>query len=205
MANKLHFSLVSPARELFSGEVDHVIAPGSEGEFGVLANHAPFMTTLKNGVVRVLEGNDVKMRIFVRGGFADVTPEGLTILAEEARMLDKLKVEDVQKELEETHLKIQSLDKEDSTRLTLQEHYDYSGKPQGCDGQLTGFLPYRIKNAAPFGAAFFIDLSFSDAAHYRPHSFDRKSSIAFRLCRCCSGVQGKLCGMSGMLTYFATV
>ena len=125
MANKLHFSLVSPTRELFSGEVDHVIAPGSEGEFGVLANHAPFMTTLKNGVVRVLEGNDVKMRIFVRGGFADVTPEGLTILAEEARMLDKLKVEDVQKELEETHLKIQSLDKEDSTRLTLQEHYDY--------------------------------------------------------------------------------
>jgi F-type H+-transporting ATPase subunit epsilon len=125
MANKLHFSLVSPARELFSGEVDHVIAPGSEGEFGVLANHAPFMTTLKNGVVRVLEGDTVKMRIFVRGGFADVTPEGLTILAEEARMLDKLKVEDVQKELDETLLKIQSLDKGDSAKFTLQEHFDY--------------------------------------------------------------------------------
>ncbi|MAN66570.1 MAG: F0F1 ATP synthase subunit epsilon [Hyphomonas sp.] len=125
MANKLHFSLVSPARELFSGEVDHVIAPGSEGEFGVLANHAPFMTTLKNGVVRVLEGNDVKMRIFVRGGFADVTPDGLTILAEEARMLDKLKVEDVQKELDETLRKIQSLDKGDSAKITLQEHFDY--------------------------------------------------------------------------------
>jgi len=125
MANKLHFSLVSPARELFSGEVDHVIAPGSEGEFGVLANHAPFMTTLKNGVVRVLEGNDVKMRIFVRGGFADVTSDGLTILAEEARMLDKLKVEDVQKELDETLRKIQSLDKGDSAKITLQEHFDY--------------------------------------------------------------------------------
>ncbi|MEH6744017.1 F0F1 ATP synthase subunit epsilon [Hyphomonas sp.] len=125
MANKLHFSLVSPARELFSGEVDHVIAPGSEGEFGVLANHAPFMTTLKNGVVRVLEGNDVKMRIFVRGGFADVTPDGLTILAEDARMLDKLKVEDVQKELDETLRKIQSLDKGDSAKITLQEHFDY--------------------------------------------------------------------------------
>lgn len=125
MANKLHFSLVSPARELFSGEVDHVIAPGSEGEFGVLANHAPFMTTLKNGVVRVLEGNDVKMRIFVRGGFADVTPEGLTILAEEARMLDQLKVEDVQKELEETLLKLQALDKGDSAKIALQEHFDY--------------------------------------------------------------------------------
>lgn len=125
MADKLHFSLVSPAKELFSGEVDHVIAPGSEGEFGVLANHAPFMTTLRNGVVRVLEGDTVKMRIFVRGGFADITSAGLTILAEEARMLDDVKVEDVQAEMEATLLKIQALDKEDSNRATLQEHYDY--------------------------------------------------------------------------------
>jgi F-type H+-transporting ATPase subunit epsilon len=125
MADKLHFSLVSPAKELFSGEVDHVIAPGTDGEFGVLANHAPFMTTLRNGVVRVLEGDTVKMRIFVRGGFADITSAGLTILAEEARMLDDVKVDDVQAELEATLLKIQSLDKEDSNRATLQEHYDY--------------------------------------------------------------------------------
>lgn len=125
MADKLHFSLVSPAKELFSGEVDHVIAPGSDGEFGVLVNHAPFMTTLRNGVVRVLEGDTVKMRIFVRGGFADITSAGLTILAEEARMLDDVKVDDVQAEMEATLLKIQSLDKDDSTRSTLQEHYDY--------------------------------------------------------------------------------
>lgn len=125
MADKLHFSLVSPAKELFSGKVDHVIAPGSDGEFGVLVNHAPFMTTLRNGVVRVLEGDTVKMRIFVRGGFADITPAGLTILAEEARMLDDVKAEDVQAEMEATHLKIQSLDKDDSNRATLQEHYDY--------------------------------------------------------------------------------
>jgi F-type H+-transporting ATPase subunit epsilon len=125
MADKLHFSLVSPAKELFSGEVDHVIAPGSDGEFGVLAHHAPFMTTLRNGVVRVLEGDSVKMRIFVRGGFADITSAGLTILAEEARMLDDVKTEDVQAEMEATLLKIQSLDKDDSNRATLQEHYDY--------------------------------------------------------------------------------
>ena len=125
MADKLHFSLVSPAKELFSGEVDHVIAPGTEGEFGVLANHAPYMTTLRNGVVRVLEGDTVKMRIFVRGGFADVTSAGLTILAEEARMLDDVTVEDVQAEMEATHLKLQSLDKDDPTRVTVQEHYDY--------------------------------------------------------------------------------
>ena len=124
MADKLHFSLVSPAKELFSGEVDHVIAPGSDGEFGVLAHHAPFMTTLRNGVVRVLEGDTVKMRIFVRGGFADITSAGLTILAEEARMLDDVNAEDVQAEMEATLLKIQSLDKDDSNRSVLQEHYD---------------------------------------------------------------------------------
>ena len=80
---KLHFSLVAPERELYSGDVDQVVAPGSEGEFGVLAGHAPFMTTLKEGAVVVLDG--AGRRTFnIRGGFADVTPAGLTILAEHA-------------------------------------------------------------------------------------------------------------------------
>lgn len=83
MAGKLHFSLVSPQRELFSGQVDQVDAPGVEGDFGVLAGHAPFMTALKEGQIRVYEGG--RTRTFdVRGGFADVTPEGLTVLAEHA-------------------------------------------------------------------------------------------------------------------------
>ena len=83
MPEKLHFSLVSPERELFSGEVDQVDAPGSEGDFGVLAGHAPFMTTLKEGRVKVYDEDTT--RVFeVHGGFADVTPEGLTILAERA-------------------------------------------------------------------------------------------------------------------------
>ena len=83
MAEKLHFSLVSPERELFSGAVDQVDAPGSEGDFGVLADHAPFMTTLKEGQVKVFNGGAVKI-FAIQGGFADVTPEGLTILAEQA-------------------------------------------------------------------------------------------------------------------------
>lgn len=83
MAEKLHFSLVSPERELFSGEVDQVDAPGSEGDFGVFAQHAPFMTALKSGVVKVF--NDGQATSYqVEGGFADVTPAGLTILAERA-------------------------------------------------------------------------------------------------------------------------
>ena len=83
MAEKLQFSLVSPERELFAGAVDQVDAPGTEGDFGVLSGHAPFMTALKEGQVRV--HTDGRITVFdVRGGFADVTPEGLTILAEHA-------------------------------------------------------------------------------------------------------------------------
>ena len=83
MADKLHFSLVSPERELFSGMVDQVDASGVEGDFGVLAGHAPFMTALKEGPVTVKDGG--KVHVYqVRGGFADVTPEGFTILAEHA-------------------------------------------------------------------------------------------------------------------------
>lgn len=80
---KLRFSLVSPERELFAGDVDQVDAPGIEGDFGVLAGHAPFMTALKTGEVTVTDG--ATTRVFViEGGFADVTPDGLTILAESA-------------------------------------------------------------------------------------------------------------------------
>ena len=83
MAEKLHFSLVAPERELFSGDVDQVDAAGVEGDFGVLAGHAPFMTALKEGPVTVRDGNAVRT-FQVRGGFAEVTPQGLTVLAEHA-------------------------------------------------------------------------------------------------------------------------
>ena len=83
MADKLHFSLVAPERELFAGDVDQVDAPGTEGDFGVLAGHAPFMTALREGVVTVIDGA-TRRQFEVHGGFADVTPAGLTILAEQA-------------------------------------------------------------------------------------------------------------------------
>jgi F-type H+-transporting ATPase subunit epsilon len=83
MAEKLHFSLVSPERELFAGEVDQVDAPGAEGAFGVLAGHSPFMTALREGFVTIHDGDQLR-HFEVRGGFADITPAGLTILAEYA-------------------------------------------------------------------------------------------------------------------------
>ncbi len=80
---KLRFSLVAPERELYAGDVDQVNAPGAEGDFGVLPGHAPFMTTLKEGRVEVIDGS-TRRQFDIRGGFADVTPAGLTILAEHA-------------------------------------------------------------------------------------------------------------------------
>lgn len=124
MADKLHFSLVSPAKELFSGAVDHVIAPGTDGEFGVLPKHAPFMSTLKNGVVRVLEGETVTMRIFVRGGFADVTPEGLTILAEEAVNLAECDASGIADQLQQTQEKILA-EGDGPQKGALEEHAAY--------------------------------------------------------------------------------
>jgi F-type H+-transporting ATPase subunit epsilon len=83
MAEPFQFELVSPERLLMSEPVDQVVVPGSEGYFTVLKGHAPFMSTLKPGVVDVTRGSAID-RIFVRGGFADVSAEGLTILAEQA-------------------------------------------------------------------------------------------------------------------------
>ena len=83
MADKLNFSLVAPEREVFNGQVDQVVVPGVEGEFGVLVNHAPVMSIIKPGVLRIFDGS-AERRIFVFGGFADVAPDGLTVLAEEA-------------------------------------------------------------------------------------------------------------------------
>ncbi len=88
MADPLKFDLVSPDRLLLSEQVESVVVPGAEGYFQVFAQHAPLMSTMKPGQieVRALSG-DVR-RFFVRGGFADVTPGGLTILADQAIPLE---------------------------------------------------------------------------------------------------------------------
>lgn len=84
------FELVSPERLLLSEPVTAVIVPGTDGEFTVLANHAPFMSTLKPGVVTVTQAAGGTEKFFVRGGFADIDGKGLTILAEQAVPLESL-------------------------------------------------------------------------------------------------------------------
>ncbi len=81
---KVAFELVSPERLLLSQEVDMVVVPGEEGDFGVLERHSPMISTLRPGVIQVHDGGGVTERIFVAGGFAEVTPARCTVLAEEA-------------------------------------------------------------------------------------------------------------------------
>jgi F-type H+-transporting ATPase subunit epsilon len=84
MADQIQFELVSPERLLVSQPVEMVVVPGVEGDFGVLPGHAPLVSTVRPGVIAVFEGNKVAQRIFVAGGFAEVTGERCTVLAEEA-------------------------------------------------------------------------------------------------------------------------
>lgn len=84
MAEKVEFELVSPARLMMSEQVDMVVVPGGEGDFGALPRHAPMITTVRPGVIEVYEDNKVRDRIFVAGGFAEVNEVRCTVLAEEA-------------------------------------------------------------------------------------------------------------------------
>ena len=82
-----HFDLVSPERLLLSGEVEQVDVPGSEGDFGVLAGHAPMVTALRPGVLTIKrDGGELK--VVVLGGFAEVSPTGLTVLADAATAIE---------------------------------------------------------------------------------------------------------------------
>jgi F-type H+-transporting ATPase subunit epsilon len=84
MADTVKFELVSPERLLFSADVESVVVPGTEGDFGVLPGHARLISTVRPGVISVFENGKVTDRIFVEGGFAEVTGTGCTVLAEHA-------------------------------------------------------------------------------------------------------------------------
>jgi F-type H+-transporting ATPase subunit epsilon len=85
MPDPFKFELVSPERLLVSAQVEQVVVPGSEGEMTVLAHHAPVLTTLRPGLLDIgFPGGGEHQRFFVRGGFAEISPAGLTVLAETA-------------------------------------------------------------------------------------------------------------------------
>lgn len=121
MADTLNFSLVSPERELFSGQVDQVDLPGTEGNLGVLPNHAPLMAAIRTGAITVYtEGRE---EVFlVQGGFADVTPDGLTVLAELATPLAEVDRDDLQAQIEQARADLATLS--DEGELAARQNID---------------------------------------------------------------------------------
>ena len=94
-----HFELVSPDRVLFSGPAQSVLVPGNEGDFLVLNEHAPVMTSVRPGVVGIDDAQGKHHRVFVRGGFADASKQGLILLAETAIPFEDLNAETLGEEI----------------------------------------------------------------------------------------------------------
>lgn len=97
-AKALQFDLVTPERLLFSATVDMVMIPGAEGDFGVLAGHAPLVSLIRPGAILVYEDEQVVDRFFIAGGFAEVGGNRCTVLAEQSVRLSEVNAEEVRKE-----------------------------------------------------------------------------------------------------------
>lgn len=100
MAEQVAFELVSPEKLLVSEDVDMVVIPAAEGDLGVLPGHAPVIANVRAGTICVFSGDEVAQRLFVAGGFLEVTAERCTVLAEEA-----LPVDDIDRAETQTHIK----------------------------------------------------------------------------------------------------
>ncbi|WP_097106868.1 F0F1 ATP synthase subunit epsilon [Hoeflea halophila] len=101
MADSFNFELVSPERLLLSASVTEVVLPGMDGEMTVMAHHAPTMTTIKPGVVTVVTAEGKSDRFVVFGGFADILPEGCTLLAESAVAVSDIDRDDLAQRLQD--------------------------------------------------------------------------------------------------------
>jgi F-type H+-transporting ATPase subunit epsilon len=114
MAGTFRFELVSPERVLMSVDADQVVVPGNDGDFTVLAGHAPVIATLLPGVLDVTAGS-VRKRLFVKSGFAEVDPTRLTVLAEKAYDVDELSAATIADELKTAEAELAAA-KDDSAK-----------------------------------------------------------------------------------------
>jgi F-type H+-transporting ATPase subunit epsilon len=124
MPDKFKFELVSPERLLVSTEVEQVLVPGSEGDFTMLAHHAPLLTSLRPGLLEISVGGTGRRRYFVRGGFAEVGPSGLTVLAETAIDLAELEADVLNRAIKDAEEDVADA-KEDAARDRAKTQLDH--------------------------------------------------------------------------------
>jgi F-type H+-transporting ATPase subunit epsilon len=127
------FELVSPERLVFAGEVTQVDVPGEEGEFGVLAGHAPYIATLKPGMLTIY-GDGAPQRIVVRGGFAEMGPTGLTVLAEQATPLAEIDAATIAQSIKDAEEDLADADS-DAARDKARERLDQLNTLKSALGQ----------------------------------------------------------------------
>jgi F-type H+-transporting ATPase subunit epsilon len=116
---KFEFELVSPERLVLSEPVDMAVIPGSEGDFGVLAGHSLLISTLRPGVIEVWQGETVTERLFVGGGFAEVTESRCTVLADEAIPVGEINAAEAQAEFERLKAEFDAADEASKTAAEL--------------------------------------------------------------------------------------
>jgi F-type H+-transporting ATPase subunit epsilon len=118
----LHLEFVSPERVLFSGDVDQVDLPGTEGDMGILPGHAPLVTTLRPGIVTIFNGSS-RVPVVVIGGFAEVGPSGLTVLADKAVAREDFDMAILAGEIKDAEEDVADC-KDDAERDRLTRHLD---------------------------------------------------------------------------------
>ncbi|MDD2218527.1 MAG: F0F1 ATP synthase subunit epsilon [Desulfoplanes sp.] len=120
MANTIHFEIVTPDRQLLSEDVEYVGAPGINGEFGVLPNHIPFLSALGIGSL-YYKKNGKKYYVFIAGGFAEVSPQKVSVLAEVAEKAEEIDIERAQKAADKAEKRLkQQKEKVDFARAQAQ-------------------------------------------------------------------------------------
>ena len=113
----VELEIVSPEKLLLARPVDMVVIPASEGDLGVLPNHSPMIVLLRGGMIAIHEGGRVTDRLYVSGGFAEITPERCTVLADEAVPTAELSREEGERRLSEAEAAYQAADKMDVPAL----------------------------------------------------------------------------------------
>lgn len=117
MSNKFKIEITTPSKLAYSGEVDMAVIPGEEGELGVLVNHAETMTTLKNGVINLYQGDVIKDRVFVAGGFSEINPDEVSVLATDAEDLSKVDKKEIEQRISDAQIQLKVADTDFDKKL----------------------------------------------------------------------------------------
>jgi len=121
MTDMLHYEIVSPERLLKDAEAAMVVVPGTDGDFSAMPRHAPMMSTIRPGVIEIYEDEGgTPERLFVKGGLAQISPEGLTILAEETLAIDGVDLDELNQKIADTREDIEDA-KDDMERAGFQK------------------------------------------------------------------------------------